>query len=186
MRLLLIAILLLSCANFKMTYKAAIKTNYIEKEDRLYVVDFTEFTEREFLFTPEKYGGDYKSIGLIDNSFFEELILFKKGTKEKVELSNIRNEIFEDADDFNRKYDWHNPPISTQLILRSVYNNCIKMGADAFVNLESSNVQKVITFGSYAQYVTLGGKTKPDPISINPLTITINGLRITGFAIKRK
>ena len=59
MKLILIAIAVLifnGCATLK----------FIPAEEYFMGIDFRPYTEQGFLFTPEKYLGEYESIGLID------------------------------------------------------------------------------------------------------------------------
>lgn len=151
---LLLAFSLYSCVSLnelKVIYPAEI----------LYGIDFTPFTQKGFLITPEKYSGNYESIGIIN-------FTAKPGAQYKMS-GRKPNPYYKSGTDDQRYidvYEWAVDSIAFTEVLDKVYNICIGMGADALVNFQNE-----ITLDPYT-----GIK--------NPVTIT--GYRITGFAIKRK
>ena len=54
---------------------------FIPKVSEINAVDFTPFTEKGFLFTPNKYTQDYESIGIINFTYFPEANLIEKKIK---------------------------------------------------------------------------------------------------------
>ena len=151
---LLLTIILTSCATLeelKVIYPAEI----------LYGIDFTQFTQKGFLITPEKYSGAYESIGMIN-------FTAKPGAK-YIKTSSRLNPDWTPGSTQPRVievFEWQVDSIAFKQVLSKVYDICVKMGADALVNFQNE-----ITLDPYT-----GIK--------NPVTIT--GYRITGFAIKRK
>ena len=43
-----------------------------EKQIITYVFDFTKYTDKRFLFTPEQYNGDYLSIGILEIEIYPQ------------------------------------------------------------------------------------------------------------------
>jgi hypothetical protein len=127
----------------------------------LYGIDFTPFTEKEFLITPEKYSGQYESIGLIDYTTKPGAIY--KITGKKLNPYYVPGGA---AEKLIVKYEWKADSILFSDALNEVYKICTDMGADAIMNFKNE-----LVFDRY------------DNIK-NPVTIT--GYRITGFAIKRE
>jgi len=136
--------------------------NIIYPGQSLYGIDFTPFTQKGFLITPEKYEGFYESVGIID-------FTAKPGAQYKL-TGEIKNpEYFpgmQDHSPFIEHYEWVVDSISFKDVLTKVYDICTQMGADALVNFHNELISD-----NYS-----GIK--------NPTAIT--GYRITGFAIKRK
>lgn len=123
--------------------------------------DFTPFTEKGFFFTPEKYTSNYESIGLITCIISPD--------EKQVEISRSDQNQKSEIDDVYystalKDYIWAQEIIKPYEILQIIYDECIKMGADAFVNFKYDTVQmpsKSSIFRETKYYV------------------------ITGFAIKR-
>jgi hypothetical protein len=128
---------------------------------QLYGIDFNTFTQKGFLITPEKYSGNYESIGIID-------FTAKPGAQYKYSGKKA-NDYYKDGttdQQYFDKYEWVVDSISFSDVLNKVYTICVGMGADALVNFQNETILDPYT----------GIK--------NPVKIT--GYRITGFAIKRK
>jgi len=128
--------------------------------EKLYKIDFTPYTQKGFLITPEKYTGTYESIGLISFTAMPGAV-YKEGVL-KI------NPYYEPgrSNQFIQNFEWITDSISFDKVLLKVYEICKSMGADALVNFHDETVS----------YPYTGIK--------NPTTIT--GYSITGFAIKRK
>ena len=123
-------------------------------------IDFTEYTQKGFLITPNAYTGNYESIGLITLIYYPEARLITK----EIEYEGKDKE----GNKLTRKEsEWVINKINSKALLDSVYTTCIEMGADAFTQLK-----------------ILDAPTMPYAINtLNP--VSINGIKIEGYAIKR-
>jgi hypothetical protein len=136
---LLLVVILLSCApNIKQ----------IPSSLSIYEIDFSKYSEMNFLFTPYKYLGDYKSIGLVSVTYMPEAnfeqVVTGKGTGVE-ELWKIEN-------------------VNLENIIEAFHKKAINMGANAVVDLTIENIPRTI----YAA-----------------TPVTISGVKLSGFAIKR-
>jgi uncharacterized protein YbjQ (UPF0145 family) len=129
---------------------------YIPKSTTVSIIDFRQYTKNGFLFTPYDYKGDYESIGMIHAKLMPEAKIVKVSTGKK---DSIGNTIYKD--------DWDVSKIETHDAMDTLRENATKMGADAVINLEISSTQESFNIGR--QY-----------------SITLNGIEVEGFAIKRK
>jgi hypothetical protein len=123
-------------------------------------IDFRKYSDAGFLFTPEKYEGEYKSIGVID---------FKKMpgalyTTIK-ELKNKDNYIPEHPEISTISTQWFTEMIDMDQAIDELYRECISLGADALMNFKID------------YYIETRSNIS------NPISIT--GYKISGFAIKR-
>ena len=129
----------------------------------LFGIDFTPYTQKGFLITPEKYSDPYESIGIIDYTVMPGAVYELSGR----EINPYYKEGSQQTQPHTvEKYEWIIDTVSFDEVLNQVYTICIDMGADALVNFKNERIEL-----PYA-----GIK--------NPITIT--GYRITGYAIKRK
>jgi len=96
---------------------------HIPQEENFRGLDFSRFTERGFLITPEKYPGDYESIGLITYTYIPEV---RYGSfKQSVSSSAVlKRWIITKNKDINAGLD-------------TLYSFCKIMGADALINFKS-------------------------------------------------
>lgn len=134
----------------------------IDSYSLLNKVDFRPYSEKGFLFTPEKYNGDYESIGIIDFIKMPGAV-----------YSNIKNMkgntayLPESPEYPETTSQWFFEPIDLNQVLEELYQQCQSLGADALMNFKlEANEDK------YSVDIS------------NPTTVV--GYRITGFAIKRK
>ena len=154
--LLAIGLALNSCTTLE-------ELSYIPREEKLFGIDFTKYTTQDFLITPEKYLGNYESIGLITYEYLPA-----------AEYKNIGFKInpFYDPTNQNSKRTvpdtkWVFEDVKIEQVMDSVYKISKNMGADALVNFEI--------------------KVKSDPVGANAKNPTTRfGYTISGFAIKRK
>lgn len=126
----------------------------IEKQVYISSYDFTEYTNKGFLFTPEKYNGEYESIGLIEVEIYPGI----EKIKDKAQLNS--GDTWRSSASY--KLYKYSQTITPYEVLDSLYNISYKMGADAVINLEILRSE------------------------IQHYEITIEGIRASGFAIKRK
>jgi hypothetical protein len=124
-------------------------------------IDFRKYTEKGFLITPEKYNGEYQSIGMIDYIKMPGASYIKRA-----KTDDNGNPV---APEFGHPAEldkhWVTDNMNLDAVLEELYKQCIAMGADAIIN-----------FSLIPNSVTHGGITNP---------VTIEGIRITGLAIKR-
>lgn len=151
---ILLPLLLSSCATLK-------ELKIINPVETLYGIDFAPFTKKGFLITPEKYNGDYESIGMINFTAKPGAQYITTGSKPNPYYSQGSGE-----PRLIETYEWKVDSIAFSEVLNKVYKICVDMGADALVNFKNE-----ITLDPYS------GITNP---------VTITGYQITGFAIKRK
>ncbi len=93
--------------------------------------DFTEYTEKGFLFTPEQYLESYESIGLLNVEILPDVVKIDYG---------------EEYDDDNwirlrgKVSIWKMKKINPQEVLDAFYETAIEMGADAVIRLRFENI----------------------------------------------
>ena len=96
--------------------------NYIPESLSVSGINFAPFSEKGFLFTPNKYLDDYESIGIINLSFAPEanLIRLTENTRngERTTSSWVVNDMNPDS------------------LLIKVHELCVEMGADALTEFE--------------------------------------------------
>ncbi len=125
-------------------------------------VDFTAYSQKGFLFTPEKYNGEYESIGIID-------FVKMPGAVYSIEknLATDKKYIPQYPDYSESTAQWFYEVIDLNEVLEELYQQCRSMGADALMNFNLEPNED-----RYSEDIS------------NPTTVI--GYRITGFAIKRK
>ena len=92
-------------------------------------IDFTEYTQKGFLFTPNAYTANYESIGLITIIYYPEARLVTR----VIEYEGKDKEGNKRA---RKESEWVINKINSNALLDSVYTTCIEMGADAFTQLK--------------------------------------------------
>ncbi len=143
--ILLFIIFFVSCAN---------PPSLIDEKFIISGYDFSDYSKKGFLFTPNLYQGDYKAIGLIQLSFAPHAKLTEVRGKDKY----IRRAY--------AKKDWKVDEFNSKKAIESIYKSCVEIGADALTQM------KIETFFEHHAQGTL-------------YPITIPGIKISGFAIKR-
>jgi len=146
-------------------FNACVSVNEIRGTALFSGYDFTEYTKKGFLFTPEKYLGEYESIGLITlritptvrktnaPSYTSDTLVYKSGM-----LLN-RGEDFEIVETVGGRILVE--VISSDKAIKLIYEKAVSMGADAIVNFNIEDIE------------------------LHNGSLFYTGLRITGFAIKR-
>lgn len=148
---LILSVLLYSCATVK-------EMNKISKTEDFTAIDFTKYTKQGFLITPEKYMGNYESVGIIDFVYMPQAILNTSYISNNYSWKEETNLVPGQA--------WKIDKLNVQDAIDGIYKRCVDMGANALVSFNVTSVNK-------------------DYIGIkNP--VTISGYRITGFAIRTK
>lgn len=124
-------------------------------------IDFRKYSDKGFLITPEKYSGEYHAVGMIDFIKMPGAVYVKR-TRLDDNNKPVTPEFGHPAEiDKN----WVPENINMDAVLEDLYKQCVALGADAIIN-----------FNLETNSVLHGGITNP---------VTIEGVRITGFAIKR-
>lgn len=135
---------------------------FIDRDEQLLTIDFRKYSNDNFLFTPEKFEGEYKSIGMVDYVLIPGAEYKYSGQKPNPYYSpNTPG-----SQRYIAYYEWVQDVITIQQALDSLFLKCQQMGADAVVNFAIS-----VETRSY------------DGIK-NP--IELKGVRLSGFAIKRQ
>jgi hypothetical protein len=96
----------------------------MQKSVYIYGYDFTPYSEKGFLFTPEGYQGEYESVGIITVEIWPNInrdsgVVYKPG--QFYSPGTVRYYYYE--------------PISPTEVLDSLYTKSISMGANAVINL---------------------------------------------------
>jgi hypothetical protein len=140
--ILLFIIFLVSCAN---------PPSLIEEKFITSGYDFSNYSKKGFLFTPNLYQGDYETIGLIQLSYTPQA---------KYDLIRAKQRYGKPP------YGWEVDEINPKKAIKAIYKECVEMGADALTQM------KIETFFEHQAQDTHS-------------PITIIGIKISGFAIKR-
>ncbi len=122
------------------------------KKVYVYGYNFSDYTKQGFLFTPEQYLGEYESIGILEVEIYPEINPQGKRVNQY------------GAENYGEIPKWVYYPVQTKEVLDSLFNIGRRMGADAVVRLEITDVAQERTRFLYP----------------------IPGKRASGFAIKRK
>jgi hypothetical protein len=109
----------------------------------VYVYDFRKYTDEGFLFTTEKYLGDYESVGLISIEIIPEL--------KKTEG------YFAPGQTYGGISLWNYIPVRTQEVLDSVYSKAKNMGADAVINLDVELYNVFLYSNTYVPAIRVSG-----------------------------
>ncbi len=129
--------------------------NTIPRTELFSGIDFRPYTEKGFLITPEKYPGEYESIGIVS------YLIFPESTRE-----GIREEGTMPYQYATIRFEWNSEEINVQNALEGMYEECLKMGANALVNFDVTMEEELI--------------------SVVTPPVMRKGYRVTGFAIRRK
>lgn len=85
--------------------------------------DFTKYTAKGFLFTPEPYVGNYESIGILKTVIYAAV----KHTKAQVQNPG--------ADPY-LKEEWKIDAVDAEEAIEEMYKKAVGMGADAIIRFE--------------------------------------------------
>jgi hypothetical protein len=130
----------------------------IYPQSTLYKIDFRKYSEAGFLITPEKYAGNYVSIGIMD-------YVKKPGAHYAIASRKLDDRFAKSDQMYISQKQWIFDAVSLDDAIDELYRECVKLGADALVNFKVE-----LTEDNHFHFT-------------NPVTIV--GYRITGFAIKR-
>ncbi|RLD45663.1 MAG: hypothetical protein DRI89_00265 [Bacteroidetes bacterium] len=137
------------------------KISFIPGEENLYGIDFKRYSDEGFLVTPEKYLGEYESIGLLTYELVPSSNYRRTGRQPN---PNYVHGSTSSGPQFYDIYKWVDEKMDTQQALDSLYNICVKNGANGLMNFRTEEITRAY----------LGVE--------NPHTVI--GIRLSGFAIK--
>ncbi|MBA4411426.1 MAG: hypothetical protein C0397_18650 [Odoribacter sp.] len=146
--------ILTSCTSLK-------ELSTIFENKNFFAIDFSKYSESGFLITPEKYLGEYTSIGIVRYEVYPGAYYKIIGSKPNPNFGSNPSE-----PKTILVKEWVVNKISMQEALDGMYKKCLEMGANALVN-----------FDVKYDVVPYTGISNP---------VYINGYVISGFAIKRK
>lgn len=133
--------------------------SYVAGNKSVGAIDFIRYSEKDFLFSPHEYLGDYESVGLVSASIFPAALLEKIDTGKK-----------NDAGEPIFKKVWDIKKVNLNEALDSLYYFASKLNANAIIDLRIETKSEI--------YNKIGsGVAAPE--------VTITGYEINGFAIKR-
>jgi uncharacterized protein YbjQ (UPF0145 family) len=131
------------------------RMQHIPAVNAVVALDFTGYQQRGFLISPYEYSGDYESVGMISILVMPEAKLIRTPTGETDEWGHELT-----------KGEWVVAAVEVDTVIAELYEKAAGMGADAVVDF---TVRKV---------------TEEYPVDPARL-LTVSGLEVTGFAIKR-
>ncbi len=99
------------------------KKSMYPREVSIYAIDFSEYSKKNFLFTPYRYLGDYESLGLVTVEIRPMAKLVKKSVDTGTGVGLTKDV-------------WEVEKIKMGAIIEEVYKKAINMGANAVVDLE--------------------------------------------------
>lgn len=102
-------------------------SKYLQGSSKTYILDFTSYSNREFLFTPEKYQGKYNSIGLIEFEFI---------------CSATCEQNIESFGSSEYRY-WVKENFKISDGLEHVYEEVIKLGGNALINFDIRHLDEI-------------------------------------------
>jgi len=105
------------------------RITYIPERSTFYGLDFTRFSDKGFLITPEKYLNEYQSVGLITYTYLPEANYVATG---RIEYEGGGTSLTK-AWIFNNKMNVNSG-------LDTLYIFCKNMGADALMNFKVTPV----------------------------------------------
>lgn len=142
-----------------LTY-GCVSSNVTERNEYYAITpyDFTEYTAKDFVFTPEMYDGEYESRGMIEIKYMPRFVEISGNAS--AEMLQDYQESYVVQDPIENKY-WRITRPKPDEIIRMAYEQAQEMDADAVVNF------------SLGADVTENGD------------IRVQTLTLTGFAIKR-
>ena len=122
------------------------RAKYIHPFSEELVFDFTKYTEKGFFITPEKYTGDYESIGIIDISIYP-------AAAKQIEVVKSHNIV---SGEYAQGY-WLIRYLKPSDIIDSIYESANKLGANAIMNFKINSIQKQAEFDLNLKGVNVSG-----------------------------
>lgn len=135
---------------------ACVSTKDMNKQVYIYGLNLTVYTQKGFMFTPEKYTGKYESIGILTVEIYPKI-----KPREDYSMKDIPFGVRADNDD--QVPHWFYEPVTYKEVLDSLYNLSSSLGANAVINL---NIYPKFQYRQGFQDEVIG-------------------VKVSGFAIKR-
>jgi hypothetical protein len=124
MRVFRLCLSLILLSALAVTFICCSTPKNIPRVSHYYKIDFNKYTQRGFLFTPERYSGDYESVGMV------QYVMMPAANRVSVGGLN----------------EWIVEPVSLTQALDSLYYMAHAMGADAVINFTSTVEEKTYSF----------------------------------------
>lgn len=129
----------------------------LKESKSVYELDFLKYSKKGFLYTPFEYRGDYEAISVIYLEFYPGYERIVTSTQSHGGGSTFAN----------RDLTWIKTDVSIVEMLDSAYTLAKRKGANAIVDLKINEEEKEYDLGREG-------------------ILTVRGISIRGFAIKRK
>jgi len=126
---------------------------HLSRNERFLGFDFTAYSEKDFLFTPESYLGKYESRGMVSFIVTPEANL--------VDVHDLEEDVNYSVGAIRV---WVVEEIDINDVIKGMYDRCILMGADALVNFDVDTQENIIpsTTQPITQYTVSGFAIKRD------------------------
>lgn len=118
---LILVVLTAGCATIQQSERVVVVTGF----------DFTQYTKKGFLFTPESYNDKYESMGLITATIYPAVKLMPAGSK-----ADINKYYYVDVSNGVLMIE----KLYASEVIAEMYNIAVKMGADAVANFSIRNI----------------------------------------------
>ncbi len=100
------------------------KITHIPQSSTFYGINFSKYSNKKFLFTPYKYLGDYKSIGLITYKVLPEAKLVQAEKYKDINGNSIVENV------------WKTEIVNPENAIEMIYKKALEMGANAVVDFK--------------------------------------------------
>ena len=131
-----------------------------ERVESYFILDFSKYNDLGFLFTPGDYNGEYKAIGNISYKYIPAAELIKKPEIDNTNYKYVKCRIDTSSKIVIEKLNFEE-------IMDTIYKNVKAKGADAILYLKIEPESEAYSFK-------------------NLTDVTVEGINISGFAIKRE
>lgn len=122
------------------------RVKYIHSFTEKLVFDFRKYTEKDFFITPEKYQGNYESIGIIDISIYP-------AAARQLEIIKPQNII---DGEYAQGY-WLIRKLKPNEIINTIYEEANDMGANAIMNFKVTSIQKQVDYDLNLKGINVSG-----------------------------
>ena len=133
-------VLVLICAVLFLMMNCAPTIEKIQPVELSFKIDFSKYSDNNFLITPLKYNGDYKSIGLV------QVIAYQGAKLDKM----LRNK--------NSVPSWRKDKLDLKKYIESLYQMSVEMGADAIIEFHVTELEKNLAINTLYPVDILGYK----------------------------
>ena len=133
------------------------KTIELQRSVHVAGFDFSKYSDMGFLFTPQSYTLDYKSIGVLSATVFPAVKKIVEG--ESYNISGYEK--------IGKDEEWLAEKLNPSDAIDEMYNAAVKMGADAIVNFNIKWVTKMNGLIELKGFEVSGFAIKRKPIDVN-------------------